>query len=117
MDGTNATKPVSAVRGTMTYVMGALALLTCPCHLPILLAILSGTAAGSFLSANLGTAALILLPIFLLSAYSTWRLLDTGGDAEERAKGRSPARTATGPGSTRIARRPHEASGHDSRVL
>jgi mercuric ion transport protein len=78
MDGTNATKPVSAVRGTMTYVMGALALLTCPCHLPILLLLLSGTAAGSFLSQNLGIAFLLLLPVFLLSAIATWRLLDTG---------------------------------------
>lgn len=78
MDGTNAKKPVSALRGTMTYVMGALAFLTCPCHLPILLLVLSGTAAGGYLSQNLGIAFLLLLPVFLLSAFATWRLLDSG---------------------------------------
>jgi mercuric ion transport protein len=56
--------------------MGALALLTCPCHLPILLLLLSGTAAGIYLSRNLGIAFILLLPIFLLSAFATWRLLD-----------------------------------------
>jgi mercuric ion transport protein len=56
--------------------MGALAVLTCPCHLPILLLVLSGTAAGAYLSQNLGIAFLLLLPVFLLSAYTAWRLLD-----------------------------------------
>ena len=82
MDGTNATKPVSAIRGTLTYFMGAIAVLTCPCHLPILLLLLSGTAAGAVLSQNLGTAILVMLPVFLLSAFATWRLLDTGSSDE-----------------------------------
>ncbi len=56
--------------------MAALAFLTCPCHLPILLLLLSGTAAGTFLSQNLGLAFMLLLPVFLLSAVATWRLLD-----------------------------------------
>lgn len=73
MDTTNATSPVRPVK---TYFMGAIAVLTCPCHLPILILVLSGTAAGAFLQANLGLAILILLPIFLLSAFATWRLLD-----------------------------------------
>jgi mercuric ion transport protein len=60
----------------LTYFMGALAFLTCPCHLPILLLLLSGTAAGAYLSQNLGIAFLLLLPVFLLSAFTTWRLLD-----------------------------------------
>ena len=77
MDTTNTMKPTSPVRGTLTYFVGALAFLTCPCHLPVLLLLLSGTAAGSFLSQNLGIAFLLLLPIFLLSALATWRLLDT----------------------------------------
>jgi mercuric ion transport protein len=77
MDTTNTTKAISPVRGTLTYFMGALAFLTCPCHLPVLLLLLSGTAAGSYLSQNLGIAFLLLLPVFLLSAFATWRLLDT----------------------------------------
>ena len=76
MDTTNTTHTTSPVRGIMTYFVGAIAVLTCPCHLPILLLLLSGTAAGAFLSENLGLAVLVLLPIFLLSAIATWRLLD-----------------------------------------
>jgi len=60
----------------MTYAMGTLAVLTCPCHLPFLLLLLSGTAAGVFLSQNIWLAAVLLLPVFLLSAFATWRLLD-----------------------------------------
>ena len=73
MDTTNTASPL---RQVMTYVMGTLAVLTCPCHLPVLLLLLSGTAAGAFLSENIGLAAVLLLPVFLLSAIATWRLLD-----------------------------------------
>lgn len=65
--------------------MGALAFLTCPCHLPILLLLLSGTAAGSFLSQNLEIAFMLLLPVFVLSAIATWRLLDKG-DSDKPAE-------------------------------
>ena len=78
METMRTPKATSPVRGALTYFMGALTILTCPCHLPILLVLLSGTAAGAFLSANLGMAILILLPVFLICAFSTWRLLDTG---------------------------------------
>jgi mercuric ion transport protein len=77
MAAKSTTNTTSHVRGVMTYFMGGITLLTCPCHLPILLLLLSGTAAGAFLSENLGLAVLVLLPIFLLSALATWRLLDT----------------------------------------
>jgi len=73
MDTTNMASPL---RQAMTYVMGTLAVLTCPCHLPVLLLLLSGTAAGALLSENIGLAAVLLLPVFLLSAITTWRLLD-----------------------------------------
>ena len=63
MDTTN---PASPLRQAMTYIMGTLAVLTCPCHLPFLLLLLSGTAAGVFLSQNIGLAAALLLPFFLL---------------------------------------------------
>ena len=75
MDTTNPTNTTSSVRGVMFYIMASLAVLTCPCHLPILLLLLSGTAAGAFLQANTGLAILLLLPVFLLSAIATWRLL------------------------------------------
>ena len=44
--------------------MGAIAVVTGACHLPILIALLSGTASGAFLSENLGLAAVMLLPVF-----------------------------------------------------
>ena len=42
------------------YLWGALAVLTCPCHLPILAAVLAGTTAGAFLGEHWGVAALAL---------------------------------------------------------
>lgn len=42
------------------YLFTALALVTCPCHLPMLLALLAGTTAGAYLSEHWGIAALAL---------------------------------------------------------
>ncbi len=36
------------------YLWGALAVLTCPCHLPILAIVLAGTTAGAFIGGALG---------------------------------------------------------------
>lgn len=72
MDRTNTTNTTSPLRGVMAYLMGAITVLTCPCHLPILITLLSGTAAGAFLSENLGLAFVLLFPLFLLSAIATW---------------------------------------------
>lgn len=49
------------------YLWGALAVLTCPCHLPILAAVLAGTTAGAFIGAHFGIAALALTGLFVLS--------------------------------------------------
>lgn len=48
------------------YTWGLLAALTCPCHLPVLALLLSGTAAGAMLSAHTGVAALVLAVLFVL---------------------------------------------------
>jgi len=102
MDTTTARNTTSPVRGVMTYFMGAITVLTCPCHLPILLLLLSGTAAGAFLSQNLGIAILLMLPVFLLSAFATWRLLDKS--ESDKPLGRMPQgpqpRNGTGRGFT-----------------
>lgn len=74
MDTTDTTNTASSVRGVMTYAMGAIAVLTCPCHLPVLIVLLSGTVAGAFLAENLFLAVVLLLVVFLLSATATWRL-------------------------------------------
>jgi len=49
------------------YLWGALAVLTCPCHLPILAAVLAGTTAGAFIGEHWGIAALALAGLFFLS--------------------------------------------------
>ncbi|MBI3042960.1 MAG: mercury resistance protein [Betaproteobacteria bacterium] len=102
MAATNTTDPTSTARGVMSYVMGAIAVLTCPCHLPILILLFSGTAAGAFLSDNLGLATIVLLPIFLLSGFATWRLLDTGSSDEpaENSPRRPQPRNGIGGGRT-----------------
>ncbi|MBN9459702.1 MAG: broad-spectrum mercury transporter MerE [Burkholderiales bacterium] len=53
--------------GWRAYAWGVLAALTCPCHLPILAAVLAGTTAGAFLSEHWGIAALALAALFLLA--------------------------------------------------
>jgi mercuric ion transport protein len=68
-------------RNVLTMLTGLVAVVSCPCHLPILLLLLSGTAAGAMLEANMAMAVIWLLPIFMLSAYATWRLLGAKTDA------------------------------------
>ena len=49
------------------YLWGTLAVLTCPCHLSILAAVLAGTTAGAFLVEYWVITALGLTGLFLLS--------------------------------------------------
>lgn len=48
------------------YVWGILAVLSCPCHLPILAALLSGTVAGAFLTDHFLVAFGLLSFLFLV---------------------------------------------------
>ena len=56
-----AGKPISG------YLWGALAVLTCPCHLAILAIVLAGTTAGAFIGEHWGIAAIALTSLFVLS--------------------------------------------------
>ncbi|MBK6800281.1 MAG: broad-spectrum mercury transporter MerE [Novosphingobium sp.] len=49
------------------YLFTALALATCPCHLPILLVLLAGTTAGAYLGEHWVIAALAMAALFVLS--------------------------------------------------
>ncbi len=51
------------------YLLLGLAAVTCPCHLPLLLAILAGTALAGALSQYLGLAFLALSVIFVPSLF------------------------------------------------
>ena len=54
------------VSRSRAYTWGVLAALTCPCHLPVLALLLSGTAAGAFVSEHWSLAALVLAVLFIL---------------------------------------------------
>lgn len=57
------------------YAMALLALLTCPCHLPLLALLLSGSAAGVFLTEHFGVALALFSLLFALSLVAALRLL------------------------------------------
>ncbi|TAM00973.1 MAG: mercury resistance protein [Paraburkholderia sp.] len=61
--------PAAPSRGPRwrTWMWGTLAVFTCPCHLPILIALLSGTVVGAFVADHVGIALLVLLAFFVLS--------------------------------------------------
>lgn len=59
--------PSDAHQPLTGYLWGALAVLTCPCHLPILAAVLAGTTAGAFIGEHWGIAAIALIGLFVLS--------------------------------------------------
>lgn len=61
-------------RGAIAYLLGAVAFLTCPCHLPVMLILLSGTAAGALMADNIGLSLGVLLALFVSSASATWHL-------------------------------------------
>ncbi len=65
----------------MRYVMAAMAVVACPCHLPIWLALLSGTALAGVISDHLGLAFAALTLLFVVSAWAAVRLFSRNGRA------------------------------------
>lgn len=63
----------------MRYLMAAIAVLACPCHLPIWLALLSGTALAGVLSDHIGPAFVALTLAFVGSAWAAVRLFSRQG--------------------------------------
>lgn len=57
----------AAPRSLKGYLLLGLAVVTCPCHLPILLAVLAGTGLAGALSQYFGVTFLILGAIFVVS--------------------------------------------------
>jgi mercuric ion transport protein len=60
-------QPLSAGKLLTGWFFASLALLACPCHLPFWIMLFSGTALGSFLSADTVTAVMGFSAIFLIS--------------------------------------------------
>jgi mercuric ion transport protein len=71
----------------MRYLMAAIAALACPCHLPIWLALLSGTALGGVLSDHVGLAFAAFTILFAVSAWTAVRLFarDRGDTRSSRS--------------------------------
>lgn len=70
-------EPASPRRLMGGYAAAVLAALTCPCHLPLLLVLLSGTVAGGFLSAHRGVALALLALLFLVFLVIALRVLQS----------------------------------------
>lgn len=60
-------QPLSPRRGLTGWFFASLALLACPCHFAFWIMLFSGTALGSFLSADTVTAVMGFSVIFLIS--------------------------------------------------
>ncbi|MDX1554434.1 MAG: broad-spectrum mercury transporter MerE [Xanthomonadales bacterium] len=67
-DRSNETRKSLAV-----YLWRALAAVTCPCHAPILAAVLAGTTAGAFISQYWGVAALAMTSPFVMALLRLFR--------------------------------------------
>lgn len=67
MDSSDRIELAPQIPRWRAYTWGVLAALTCPCHLPILAAVLAGTTAGAFIGDHWGIAAVALAGLFFLS--------------------------------------------------
>ncbi|MCA1671154.1 MAG: mercury resistance protein [Actinobacteria bacterium] len=68
--------PAPARRRRWSRALGFLALITCPCHVPLLALALSGTAAGALLAAHFDKALMLFSVLFLLTVCAAiwlWR--------------------------------------------
>ena len=58
----------------MRYVMAVLAVLTCPCHLPIAIALLGSTALGAAMTEHMPLAVAAFTLLFAVSLWTAVRL-------------------------------------------
>jgi mercuric ion transport protein len=72
----------AAPRSLKGYLLLGVAFVTCPCHIPILLAVLAGTSLAGVLSQYLGFAVAGLSVMFLVSLL--WGLKTLRGGGRER---------------------------------
>ena len=64
-----------AKRRRWSWALGSLALITCPCHVPLLALALSGTVAGALIAAHFEAALMLFTAAFLLSICAAIRVL------------------------------------------
>jgi mercuric ion transport protein len=63
------------------YLWTGLAVLVCPCHLPLIIGVLAGTSAGAMLGRHWALGLFGLVALFLVSAAQAWRRLSGGSCA------------------------------------
>ncbi len=68
-------------RRLRTGLFTLLAIISCPCHIPILLVVLSGTSLGLLLAAHTVLAVTLLSAIFIASLVVLFRMLRTRSQA------------------------------------
>ena len=73
MKGPEFGRPLGQPSRWRAYCWGVLAVLTCPCHLLLLTAVLAGTTAGAVIAAQWAFAAVTLTGLFGLSLTQAWR--------------------------------------------
>ncbi len=76
----SSAKP-SSVSRLVGYLWTGVAIVACPCHLPLIIGALAGTAAGALLSRHWIVGLLGLLALFLVSAAQAWRRLSGAAGA------------------------------------
>lgn len=72
-----------------TFGMLALAVISCPCHLPLLLALLGGTAIGTLLFANVLPVLVVLTIVFGATLALSVRALGTESNTACRQAGKT----------------------------
>lgn len=72
----------------MRYLMAAIAILTCPCHLPILVVVLGGTALGGVLSEHIAVTVIALTILFVASAAAATALFQRAAHDAARPRSR-----------------------------
>ena len=73
-------KPPQILKGYANLVIAGL---TCPCHVPIIIAVLGGTAFGAFLRNNILLLILTLTAIFLFTLFKGLKLINQTKEGSE----------------------------------
>lgn len=76
-------KPTQEKRTLKGYLLLITAFITCPCYLPLILALLGGTALGGFIAANQTLIFVVALVYFLFALIFGLKILSK--EAEDRS--------------------------------
>lgn len=72
----------------MRYLVAGLAFVTCPCHLPLFLALFGGTALGAGVRDHIVVALVALTGLFALSVWAAMRMFTASSSEGAESRGR-----------------------------